>query len=74
MSRADGPPRARPEPTRRDAWTAAVPSRDEVLRKLREGTADLLYLAAFCRNNGGGAAILLQHLAGQDKPREGNGE
>jgi hypothetical protein len=47
-----------------------------VLRKLREGTADLLYLSAFCRNNAGGAAILLQHLAegGRHKTREGNGE
>jgi len=58
----------------REPWTGEVPSRDDVLRKLHEGTADLLYLSAFCRNNAGGAAILLQHLAGQHKPREGNGE
>ncbi len=74
MSQADGPPRARPQPNRREAWTAAVPSRDEVLRKLREGSADLLYLSAFCRNNAGGAAILLQHLAGQDKPGQADGK
>lgn len=64
MSRADGPPRDRPEPKRREPWTADVPSREDVLRKLSEGTADLLYLSAFCRNNAGGAALVIQHLDG----------
>ncbi len=62
MSQADGPPRARPEPNRREAWTAECPSHDDVARKLRDGTADMLYLAAFARNNAGGAALLLQAL------------
>ena len=72
MTEHDTP--TRPEPNRSEPWTGDVPSRDEVLRKLHEGSADLLYLSAFCRNNAGGAAILLQHLVGQLKPREGNGE
>ena len=62
MSQADGPPRARPEPNRREPWTGDVSSRDDAQRKLREGSADLLYLSAFCRNNAGGAAMLLQAL------------
>jgi hypothetical protein len=62
MSQADGPPRARPEPNRREPWTRECPSHDDVARKLRDGTADMLYLAAFARNNAGGAALLLQAM------------
>jgi len=62
MSQTDGPPRPRPEPKPREPWTAGIPSRDEALRKLRDGTADLLWLSAFCRNNAGGAAMVLQAM------------
>ncbi len=59
MAGDDNPKRSA---NRSEPWTGDVPSRDDVLRKLREGSADLLYLSAFCRNNAGGAAMLLQRL------------
>ena len=54
---------AHPLRNRSEPWTGEVPSRDDVIRKLHDGTADMLYLAGFCRSNSGGAAMVLQWLA-----------